>query len=559
MLQLKSLRSFLRSLTPQRSGFQLDLLLCRLRGIKPRSSTKGNPLRTPILIIFDPRSKLTGYLIRIKIRRVHFFYLFLLGFYAFLLARPIDLTTQDIGRHIANGRELVAGNFSVLFKNYYSFTDPNHPFVNHHWLFGLIFFGIEQFFGFVGVHLIHILILLSAFLILLQIFKNNSSQLISFALALPALFFLALRSEVRPESIGFLFLVNSLWQLQKIINQQKIAKSALILLIVQQLIWVNIHISFVFGLFTPALLWGCSVLLHSPQLKAAINKKLLLLIVCLFFASLVNPNFIAGLLQPFQIFTDYGYSVFENQTLFFLWRVVKHTTLFPYSFAIIIMIALLIAKGKVLNKFDLILCIIGMIMGYVALRNIPIFIVFTFPSMAKLLASIVQQKNFLGHLIRIEPQQKIFIMGQLYLFIFILTLAGVFIPYVSMNNRTIGLLPGQNHAAEFISRNNITGPIFNNYDIGSYLIYHQPNLKVFTDNRPEAYGKQFFQETYIPMQLKPEIWQEQIEKQQLQTIIFGTKDITNWAQTFLKYLKTDPSWSLIYQDSFISIWTRHQL
>jgi len=53
----------------------------------------------------------------------------------------------------------------------------------------------------------------------------------------------------------------------------------------------------------------------------------------------------------------------------------------------------------------------------------------------------------------------------------------------------------------FFKENNLQGPIFNNYDIGGYLIFNLfPQEKVFVDNRPETYSSEFFQEDYIPMQ-----------------------------------------------------------
>ena len=65
----------------------------------------------------------------------------------------------------------------------------------------------------------------------------------------------------------------------------------------------------------------------------------------------------------------------------------------------------------------------------------------------------------------------------------------------------VGLFADMNLSAEFFKQNNIKGPVFNNYDIGSYLIYHlylkEPE---FVDNRPEAYSVDFFKKTYIPMQ-----------------------------------------------------------
>jgi hypothetical protein len=58
---------------------------------------------------------------------------------------------------------------------------------------------------------------------------------------------------------------------------------------------------------------------------------------------------------------------------------------------------------------------------------------------------------------------------------------------------------------------NLKGPIFNNFDIGSYLIFRLYNKslpagrQVFVDGRPEAYPASFFQITYILMQQDPKL------------------------------------------------------
>ena len=52
----------------------------------------------------------------------------------------------------------------------------------------------------------------------------------------------------------------------------------------------------------------------------------------------------------------------------------------------------------------------------------------------------------------------------------------------------IGLEEANSAAAEFFRKEKIQGPIFNNFDVAGYLVYHlYPDHRVFVDNRPEAY------------------------------------------------------------------------
>ena len=85
--------------------------------------------------------------------------LFCLVLLAVRLALPINLTAVDIGRHIKNGELILSGQYQVLYKNFYSFTYPDYPFINHHWLFGVISYILLRMSGFEGLTVFYILLL----------------------------------------------------------------------------------------------------------------------------------------------------------------------------------------------------------------------------------------------------------------------------------------------------------------------------------------------------------------------------------------------------------------
>ncbi len=482
--------------------------------------------------------------------------LLVLTIYAFFLLDPINLAAQDVGRHITNGREILQGHWSVLFENYYSYSLPNHSFVNHHWFFGVVAFLLEQAFGFAGLHLVHILVLEAAALFLLKLIKHHSNQLISYLLFLPAILFFTTRVEVRPESLGLLFLIHTLWQLEKIISCRKITIQQIWLLLIQQLIWTNFHISFIFGISLPFLLWVCAQFFQSPQLRSKTKQLLLKLGLGLILMSLFNPNFIVGLLQPLAIFTDYGYSVVENQTLLFLWRVIRKQVLFPYLSVTIITLLLLLKHWFQITWYHRWLALSGLFIGFLALRHVPIFVVLAFPVLAKLLnMSFDQLKNKIQ--INVSFRQMSAMLAIAYGLTACIIFTGKFQQQTNFKNRRLGLMPQQAQAAKFITQQQLPQPIFNNYDLGSYLIYYlYPEYQVFTDNRPEAYGQDFFQETYIPMQQLPEKWQQALAKYKFKTIIFAHRDITPWGVQFLRLIKADEGWQQIYLDEIVVIYVQ---
>src|SRR3989338_3401682 len=90
----------------------------------------------------------------------------LLPFYAWFLVHPIALPVgDDLPRLIKNG-EMVFQKPDVLTKNVYSYTEPDQPFANHHWLSGVVFYLLDEAVGFSGLVVFKTLVLLASFSLL---------------------------------------------------------------------------------------------------------------------------------------------------------------------------------------------------------------------------------------------------------------------------------------------------------------------------------------------------------------------------------------------------------
>src|SRR3989338_1577516 len=217
-------------------------------------------------------------------------FVLLFSLLAVFLIHNFDSIGQDIGRHLKIG-EIIWQTKEVPKVNLFSFTEPDFPFTNHHWLSEVIFFNIFSLFGFSGLILFKAFLVLAAFLLLFLAVKNLAKFwpiLISFLLSV---FIFISRTEARPEIFSFVIL---------------------------GFLWVNLHIYFFVGPF----------LMLSFLIDQAINrknkpenvslKKVALILSLVFAATLANPNGIQGALLPFSILKEYGYSIVENQTLSFL-------------------------------------------------------------------------------------------------------------------------------------------------------------------------------------------------------------------------------------------------
>jgi tetratricopeptide (TPR) repeat protein len=126
-------------------------------------------------------------------------------------------------------------------------------------------------------------------------------------------------------------------------------------------------------------------------------------------------------------------------------------------------------------------------------------------------------------------------------------------------NFGLGLADGEADSFQFFKDSGLSGPIFNNYDAGSALIFglkDKDGGKVFVDNRPEAYDAQFFSDVYLPMQNDNEQWKKILEQYKFKAVYFAYTDQTPWGKTFLTRILADTDWSLIYFDRHYVILVR---
>jgi hypothetical protein len=316
-----------------------------------------------------------------------------------------------------------------------------------------------------------------------------------------------------------------------------------------QILWVNLHIFFFLGLFL-ILVFLCESLINNKD-KGAIKQYFLLLAI-VSITCLINPFGIKGALVPLTIFKKYGYMLAENQSVIFMQKRFHSPAYYYFEFIFALMVLSFIGivlKRKMKNSIlPLLVAIFFSAFSWRAIRGIPMFGLFFIPVASVNFYSLVQGigrriKNILKYIILI-------------LSVILVLLLVLWRLYYSPERGAlgIGLLPGSHLSAYFFKQNKIEGPIFNNYDIGGYLIYHLfPEHKVFVDNRPEAYSVSFFKDTYVPMQEDENMWKKVDKQYNFNAIYFYRHDFTPWAQPFLIKRLQDPLWAPVFVDNYTLI------
>ena len=401
------------------------------------------------------------------------------------------------------------------------------------------------------------------FYLFFRIAQKESNFSIAFIVSLLLIPLIAQRTEIRPEIFSYLLIALFFWILWSW-RKKKISYKWLFILPILEIFWVNIHIYFIFGPALVGLFLVASLLRAAPKLGGCpqLKRRLLPIILILTsLASLINPFFIKGVLEPFNIFKNYGYRIVENQSVWFLRNlgIVNNPNLILYEivFSILVLsfIVVLILKRKRFSFIYLCLAVVWSILGWLAIRNFTMFGLFALPIIA------YNIKNSLYKKIKFKSfNAKIFfVFMSLTLFLIIFVNYQQKLP-LDKWRFGLGLMLNNNQSAQFFRDNNIKGPVFNNYDIGGYLIYHfYPQEKVFTDNRPEAYSISFFEDVYIPSQQNDSIWQKQIEAYDFNAIFFSHRDYTPWGQNFLIARVKDPEWAVVFMDEYAIIFLKRNL
>lgn len=506
-----------------------------------------------------------------------FVFAVILAFYASFLIVKIELTAadNDAGLYISDGK-IIWETKTVFRTNVYSYTVPDYPVYDHHWLSSLTFFFTHKIFGFEGLTILKTLVLLTAFSILFLAALKKADFWLVAVLSFPVILMLTWRTRIRPEMFSYLFLASMLYFL---FDLEKNSQSKKIFwLIPLQLLWVNFHLYFFVGIAIAGGFLFEKIVLHVPWrfwktrvwniFQDVMVRKMIIVLVAMIAVCFVNPNGIEGALAPFKTHSYTSFTVSENQPLFNLkasflsWNIANST----YMHMVFIFFISLIFGFRSKNKpiFFLLVGIGSAAAGLIHLRLVTLFaVIFLLAAASNLNEPFLKAKSWIK---RKWPQFSI-VLG----YSFIIIIASFF-PYkiYSMHLKPaatqgyqtswgVGLSDYSNAAGEFFKREGVKGPIFNDYDIGGYILYHLfPEEKVFVDNNgADSYPVEFFDHIFMPALSDEDAWQAVQDQYGINSIFISLRDGSPAVGRFLWRRLHDPQWALIYFDTYNIILVRN--
>jgi hypothetical protein len=482
--------------------------------------------------------------------------------YALFSAESIDLlvTGDDLGRHLKNGELLLSSSTAdgtvskLLHTNFYSFSNPESEFINHHWLAGVVYFLVWKAVGFAGLNAFYILLGTVTFLLFFHMAQQAAGLAFAATLAVVLMPILRVRPSVRPEIFSLLFCAIFLWFLWKYHNGL-LHWRMLLALPVMEILWVNLHIGFIYGptLIAAFLLDELFSLPPSPEFqkdKLLRLKQWLIVLGLTLVATLINPSGIEGALHPFTIWTNYGIQVQENQSVLSLQRLGYRFDHVLIEFTLGALYLSFLPAIRYARRFPWALLALALLFGamaWSAIRNQTIFALFALMAISANAGACGFRELFLRRKTGVALALGLILPAGAYC-----DVRGLI---ATKEQVGLGLRPGTDAAADFLRGSHLEGPLLNDFNLGGYLIFYLfPQYRVFVDSRPEAYPASFLHERYIAALTNEDVWAQLQEIYRFNIIVFSAA--TTWENQFANRRVEDKRWAVVYSDRAIAILAR---
>lgn len=443
----------------------------------------------------------------------------------------------DLWWHLKLG-ELVATNRAIPFQDSFSYTFAGQRQFTGEWLADLLFYGVFQSAGFLGLNLlkaaaISLTLLFTAMTIRLRL-QGKAEYLPTVIITLlVVLFAIRFRLFVRPYifsicfSAVFLFLLEQWRQLRQ--------GKTLLLLPPLMLLWTNLSVGAVFGVIMVTL----AALVGYFEER---DRKLPLVAAATLLASLLNPEGIRLYSLAASLTSDpYRALVPEYRPLTaeLLWGN-DFLQLVPFQLLVLGSLLYLLALRGWKNLFHTGLFVFFLYETFRQLRLIEIFSIVAAPFFAAALASALGRAGAL-----LGRQAHLIPLGAVTLALLTIPLTYTFkANYLYGYGLKSGVFP--EGALRFLNEQRIGGRMFNSYAFGGYLIWQAPERPVFIDGRYRRVYPAVFAGEYLAALTSAEGWQTAERKYGFDYAVISY-DLLQ--PKFPEHLAANSDWVTVYWDN----------
>ena len=493
---------------------------------------------------------------------------------AALAMRRLD--DSDTWWHLASGR-WIAANARVPVTDPFSYTVPDHAWINLQWFYDLALFWLWQLGGPTLLVLAATVAYTGAVALLIGTLRRWVGPVTAAALAMWAVIVAEERFLIRPEMVSFLLLGLMLRLLLTVREGDPRRLLGLPLLI---LLWVNTHSLFVIGLFciacTAVGAAGGEYLRRTTGAPVAARGSVVPLLGCAALSGLaafLNPYFARGVFFPLELLTriDGSNSIYQSIGEFRApWSGYFETLpITAYQsltvFAVVVVLAAAAVRMATRRgspaRFEpgaLALFAALLYVSTLARRNIALFALGAMPTVAMALAilrdAIPPRRRALGK--KVEPVAAT-----------LLVIAGIaFAGWVATNRYYrwnaathafgVGVFETNFpvYASRFAREAGLRPKLYNDLSAGGYLLWSEPVADgVYVDGRLEVYDTDFFSQYRHGLD-DPSAWYEAARKYDVRTVIVFHR----WPNrhNLIRRLAQDSRWKLVLRDEVAVVFAR---
>jgi hypothetical protein len=441
-----------------------------------------------------------------------------------------NVTDPDVWWHLKTG-QYIAEHRSVPHTDPFSYTRAGKPWVAHEWLSELLVYELQRTTGWAGLILFFAAVLTAAFSLLFL--RCGPATYVAGVATLAAAWATVPLWGVRPQVLSLL--LTSLWLL--ILDRSERNPRLLWWTLPLTLLWVNLHAGFAAGLALSALYLAGEGIEHalgrSRQSPSALRIAAMILLLDLLIVPL-NPNGLRMFSYPIETLRSPAMQKYIAE-----WASpdFHHPGYWPFMLVLLAAFATLSWSRLALRPRDLLLLLVSLYAALVSIRLIPLFVLIAGPLVATRLGSWPKPSAPQ----RLQAQVSILINGLILLAM--VAFAGVHIAQIIRTQPQVETEHFPVGAVTFLQRHPPTGPIFNHYDWGGYLIWKlYPSTPVFIDGRADLYGQQLFDEFAETYQFKGG-WQQSFQRWGIGTVLVPP------TSPLATGLRSSRGWTVSYEDA----------
>jgi hypothetical protein len=445
-------------------------------------------------------------------------------------------TDTDTWWHLRSAEYTLQNGF--IYADPFSFSKAGEPWINHSWGAQIVMDGFWRVGGNLGLS-VYMALLATAGMWFVYRSSVGSVYLRAFTLVIGAATAAVFWSP-RPQMFSFLLSAVLLYLLHL---HRREGRDYLWFIPPLMALWGNLHAGFSIGF----ILLGGSIVgagisrVLTPTAEGVLTwaqiRKLVIVTLVSVGAIVINPYGLNMLAVPFQ---TVGIGALQNFIQEWNSPNFHGRETWPFILLLLGTVGAVGAGSKRLDWTDFLLFSGTAFMALLAGRNIALFAVVATPVLTRHLESMLTDRGWV-----IKPVQRVTPrMARLNLILVSAVLLSCLLKVLtvldarSLREAQAMTLPLD--VTDHLRASSLSGPMFNSYNWGGYLMFAWPQEKVFVDGRTDLYGDAFLTEDYLATATGAEGWRDTLDRYGIRLVVVEA------GSGLARALAAEPGWRLDY-------------